>query len=94
LATVVVSKGQEYGEVGSVQMVVHVPAPAGERWTVTEGIPEPPSEAVTDSVIVRRRYAPGSVSMREGAVLSTRRLATVAEYVMLPALSVETERRS
>ena len=56
-----------------MQTSVHEPAPAGERWIFTSPTPEPaPSPAVAPSVtLVPRRYAPGSLIVAEGAVLST-----------------------
>ncbi len=77
----------------SVSIVVQVPAPAGERWKTTESMPDPPSDAVALSGTSPRRLAPGSVRLAAGAVLSTRRPATV-EVVWLPAASLTSTRRS
>ncbi len=86
---------QEYGLVASVQIVVHVEVPVGARWMATLRTPEPPvSVPVAFSVTVRRSGEPGSVSDAVGAVLSTRRFATVEEVVWFPALSVVMLRRS
>ncbi len=74
-------------------MAVQVPAPAGERSKVTEATPEPPSLEVAPRATVARRSAPGSVRVTAGAVLSTRRAATVSMAV-LPATSVTSTRRS
>ncbi len=74
-------------------MVVQVPAPAGERWKATEATP-PASLEVAARATVARRLAPGSVRATTGAVLLTRRSATTAEVVWLPAASVATTRRS
>ena len=79
----------------SVQMVVQVPVPVGARWMTTLRTPEPPvSVLVALSVTVSRRGEPGSVRLEVGAVLSIRRLVTVAEVAGLPATSMVTARRS
>jgi hypothetical protein len=85
-ATVVVSKA------GGV--AVHEFAAAGDHWYVTVATPEPLSDDVADSVTVARRFAPGSASSVLGGVLSTLRIATAAESVLLPAASTATTRRS
>ena len=54
-----------------------VPEAAGEAWKVTESTPEPLSVASAASVIVRRRFAPGSVWVTAGAVESA--LATFVD---------------
>ncbi len=77
----------------SVEIVVQVPAPAGERWKATEATPEPPSLDPAARATVPRRLAPGSVRLAAGAVLLTRRPATV-EVVWLPAASLTSTRRS
>ncbi len=79
----------------SVQMSVHVEVPVGVRWIVTLATPEPPvSVPAALSVTVSRSGEPGSVRPAVGAVLSTRRLATVAEVFGLPATSIAAVRRS
>ena len=78
----------------SVEIVVHDPAPAAERWKATEATPEPePSEPVPLSGAEPRRFAPGSVSVPLGLVLSTVTVRT-ALVKGLPATSVVTTRRS
>jgi hypothetical protein len=57
-------------------------------------MPEPPSLVADVSETVPPRSAPGSFMVALGGVLSTRRFATGAEFVTLPALSVATARRS
>ena len=65
------SKEIEYGEVPSVAIVVHEPPPAGRRWNATELTLEPSvSPALALSVIVWRRFAPGSVRVEVGAAVS------------------------
>ena len=65
------SKEIEYGEVPSVEIVVHEPPPAGRRWNATELTLEPSvSLALALSVIVWRRFAPGSVRVEVGAAVS------------------------
>jgi hypothetical protein len=63
------------------------------RWIATDAMP-PPSEAVALTLTVPRSWEPGSLTVTTGALLSTRRLVTVAEASLLPARSVATERRS
>jgi hypothetical protein len=77
----------------SVAIVVHVPAPSGERWNATDATPEPPSAALAESARLPRRNWPGSVSVPVGAVLSMRTFAAVCVRV-LPAWSVTKTRRS
>ena len=84
----------EYGELVSVQMVVHVPAPAGERWIATFATPEPPSVPVASTVTVPRSGVPGSVRPAVGAVLSTRRFVTVVDVAVPPAVFVAIARKS
>jgi hypothetical protein len=55
----------------SVAIVVHVPAPAGERWKATLVTPAPPSVAVAVRPTVPRRFAPGSVSETVGPLVSS-----------------------
>ena len=85
-----------YGLDGTVAIVVHVPAPAGERCSAADATPDPASAELADTVTDPRTMAlvAGDVSEPVGAVLSTRTLLTVADVVELPALSVVTTRRS
>src|ERR671922_199309 len=95
--TAVVSNETPYGEVVSTApMFVQFPAPAGDRWNWAEATPEPPSAEFESTEIVPRTFAPaaGAVIEPVGVVLSTRTLATTAEGVELPALSVVTTRKS
>ena len=79
----------------SVQSVLHVFAPALERWKATDVIPAPlPSAALAVRTTVLARNRPGSFSVPVGAVLSTRRFVYVVDAVVLPALSAASERRS
>ena len=77
----------------SVHTSVQMPAPAGERWIVTDETPEPVSLAVAFSEIVARSGEPGSVIVTVGSVLSTRRFVTVEVFVRA-ALSVAIARKS
>ena len=77
----------------SVQMFVHVLAPAGERSNATEAMP-PPSEAVALSVTAPVSGVPGAVSDTVGTTLSTRLLVCVVANAWLPATSVATARSS
>ncbi len=80
-----------------MSIAVQEPTPAGRLSKRTESTPEPlGSEAVTETATVPDTRAPsdGALSEPVGLVLSTRRLATVAEVVWLPALSVTVTRRS
>src|SRR4029450_8782500 len=58
------------GDDVSVQIVVQVPAPAGERWNATDATPLPTSVASPSRATVPRRLAPGSVRLTQGAVKS------------------------
>ena len=81
----------------SVAIVVHVPAPAGERWNCAEATPEPPSAEFEETVTALPRTfaeAAGAVIDPVGFVLSTRTLVTSADVKVLPALSVVITRRS
>ena len=81
----------------SVPIVVHVPAPAGERWNCAEATPEPPSAEFEETVTEFPRTlaeAAGAVIEPVGFVLSTRTFVTSAEVNVLPALSVVTTRKS
>ena len=78
----------------SVSTVVQLPAPAGERWKVSEATPLPPgSEPEPVSETVPRRLAPGSSREAVGAVLSTSTVM-LPEVKELPAASVVCARRS
>ena len=83
----------EYELVVSVQIVVHVLAPAGERWLTKLVTPET-SEAVAPTVTVPRRGEPGSVTATAGPLLSTIRAATLADAVVSVEKSVATVRSS
>ena len=78
-------------------MVIHIPAPATERWKDADETPEPASpeldETGTEGPVPP---APGDGAVRDpvGAVLSTLTLPTVGELNVLPTLSVVTTRRS
>ena len=76
----------------SVQMSVHEPPPAGERWILTFRIPLE-SEALASRVTVPLRGEPGSVREAVGETLSMRRLFDV-ELAELPATSLATARKS
>jgi hypothetical protein len=79
-----------------VSIAVQEP-PAGRRSKRTESTPEPPgSELLAETATVAETKLPsaGVVRVALGAVLSTRRFATVAEVVWLPATSVTVTRRS
>src|SRR3954453_3944378 len=73
-------------------MVVHVPLPAGARWEATWSAPEPESAAEAVSVLVARRFWPGSFWLVVGAVLSMRTFVTALEVVVLPPSSCATMR--
>jgi len=73
--------------VESVAIVVQEPPPVGARWKSTWSIPEPESAAEPVSVLVPRRYWPGSFWLVVGGVLSTRTLVTAADVVVFPATS-------
>src|ERR1044072_5852166 len=75
---------QVKGDVGSVQMSLHVAALAGERWIRTDATP-PVELAFAVSVTVARRGLTGSFSDTELIVLSTRRLEGVLDVRGLPA---------
>jgi hypothetical protein len=67
--------------------VVHVPAPAGERWKVALATPEPPSAELEVRLIVPLTVAAaaGAVRLPVGAVLST---VTVIELLVVELLEV------
>ncbi len=71
-----VAKVAPKGLVVSTTIVVQVPAPAGERWKVTDSRPDWPSLAVALRASLPESSAPGSVSVTVGAV-SSRRSATI-----------------
>src|SRR5439155_24314665 len=78
----------EYGDEASLPIVVQLPPPDGRRWKATEAMPEPPvSLAEAVSVIVWRRFAPGSSWVDVGASVSA--LSSFDEVVIaqLPSLS-------
>ena len=82
--------------VSAAATLVHVLAPAGERWNSALATPDPPSAefAVTVNVPLMLADAAGAVIDPVGAVLSTRTLAMVADVKALPTLSVVITRRS
>ncbi len=67
-------------------IVVHVPAPAGERWKTTCWTPVLESLALAAREIVPATGVPGSFSETVGASVST--LTVVVMVVVLPTLSV------
>src|SRR5919197_3004373 len=75
-------------------MPAHVPAPAGDRCTLTLATPEPPSVALALTVTVCRSGVPGSVMPAVGAVLSTRRFVTAEEVTVAPRLFWAIARKS
>jgi hypothetical protein len=77
-------------------MVVHVPAPAGERWKVADATPEPESAESEETATVPRTLAleAGAVTEPLGDELSTITFATLAEVNEFPMLSVVITRRS
>jgi len=87
-----VSKLVAYGEPVSVSIVVHVPWPDGERWKTTCVTPAG-SEAEAVRLTVARRFAPGSLWLVVGPLLSTLTVRT-GPLKGLPAASVVTARRS
>jgi hypothetical protein len=88
-----VSHAQEYDALASVQIAVHVLAPAGLRSIVTEAIP-PPSVAVAATVTVPVSGEPGSVTATMGTTLSMRMPVRVVDAVVFPAWSRATARSS
>ena len=88
-----VSNEHVYAVVASMQICVQVPAPAGLRWKATDWTPMA-SVAVAVRFLVPVIGVPGSARATAGAVLSTRRPATVAEVVWFPAPSRAIARRS
>ena len=80
------SSAAENGPLMSVEIVVHVLAPAGDRWKSADTV-SGSDEAV--SVTLPRRYWPGSSSVGTGERLSTVIVRT-AEVVLFPAMSVTT----
>ena len=61
-----------YGaDVSALPMLIHVPDPAGARWKRTLTTPESASLAVACSVIVPRRFVPGSTIVTFGRTSST-----------------------
>ena len=79
-ATVAGLNGQAAG-VAVEQMSVQVPAPAGDRWTLTDARPDPPSLAVFASDTGACSGLPGSFSVVAGTVLSVTRVM-VGEVVL------------
>jgi len=78
----------EYGKLPSAAIVVHEPPPAGRRSKATELTPEPSvSLAPALSVIAWRRFAPGSVRVAVGAVVSDLTSLAGAASATFPALS-------
>ena len=83
-----VSNVVEYGALPSVAIVVHEPPIDGRRWNATEPVPEPPvSEALAASVIVWRRFVPGSVRLLVGASVSDLTTFGLVAVATLPAAS-------
>ena len=81
------SKLAVYGAAVSVEIVVQLPWPAGDRWKLTVLTPVPPvSVAVALRSTVPPRFVPGSSSVVAGAVRST---VTLRSAVLVwPTLSV------
>ena len=77
-----------------MSIVVQGPVPWSEYWKVPVLSPEPASLAVEVSVSVPESGLPGLSIVADGAVLSTRRLMTGDEFVVVPAPFVTTTRRS
>ena len=86
----------EKGELVSVLIAIQVLPPARRRSKRTDSRPEPESVAAAETATLPDRTAPSAGAVKEavGAVLSTRRFATVAEFVWFPATSVARTRRS
>jgi hypothetical protein len=68
---------QAIGDVAWVQRLVQLPV-AERYWRMTPARPEPPSEALPETVTLPVSGEPGSVVDAVGAVLSTRRFVTVS----------------
>ncbi len=82
------SKETEYGELPSVEIVVHEPPPAGRRSNATELRPDPSvSLALALNVIVWRRLAPGSVRLDVGEAVSDFASFDEVTTATLPTLS-------
>ena len=72
----------------SLAIVAHEPPLDGRRWKATEARPEPPaSEADALSVIVWRRFVPGSAIELVGAAVSDLTTCALVATATLPALS-------
>src|SRR5262245_34616257 len=85
----------EYGEVVSEHMSLHAFRPIGLTWDLRDATPEPAvSVDVPSKLFVPGTGEPGFVIVAVGAVLSSRRLVTADEVVVLLALSVVIARRS
>ena len=84
-----VTQSTEYGALESVSIVVHVPAPAGERWNTTWATPETESAEFDATATVPDSEAPpaGEVSEPVGSLLSTL-IVCLAESSVFPAASV------
>ena len=85
-----VTQSTEYGALESVSIVVHVPAPVGERWNTTWATPETESAEFEATAAVPDSDAPpeGEVSEPVGtAVIDLDRLFGRVERVF-PAASV------
>ena len=88
-ATAVVSNETDHGAEVAVPIVVHVPAPCGERWNATEATPAPGSAGDgSESETVPARTEPGSTGAPLGGCVS---MVTAACRVasVLPTLSTE-----
>src|SRR5262249_3051084 len=89
-ATPVVSQLAAYGGVVSVPIVVHVPAPAGERWKATCWTSDSESLAFALRPTVARSGVPGFVSVLDGAPEATFAVTCVPAN-WLPAVSDSTK---
>ena len=88
-ATAVVSNETDHGEATAVPIVVHVPAPCGERWNATEATPAPGSLGDgSDRETVPERTEPGSTGAPLGGCVSIVTAACRTASVF-PTLSTE-----
>src|SRR5579884_945046 len=83
----------------SVPIVVHVPAPCGERWNATEAtpLPEPSLTSLDETVTLEpetKEPPAGVVTEPVGGALSTLTAVSAGEACVFPAASVTITRRS
>ena len=77
-----------------MQMSVHVPAPAGERWTLTSATPSPVGAGGVEADRATERRAGIGHARRRGRCCRRVRLATTLEVADPPASFCAVARKS